>query len=64
VFTATEGAIAACVWSLFLGVVWYRTMKLKQLVKVSMDTVETTGTQWQHHQPTRPSTSFHSAVGE
>lgn len=42
VFTATEGAIAACVWSLFLGVVWYRTMKLKQLVKVSMDTVETT----------------------
>jgi TRAP-type C4-dicarboxylate transport system permease large subunit len=44
VFTATEGAIAACVWSLFLGVVWYRTMKLKQLVKVSMDTIETTAT--------------------
>jgi TRAP-type C4-dicarboxylate transport system permease large subunit len=42
VFTATEGAIAACVWSLFLGVVWYRTMKLKKLVKVSMDTIETT----------------------
>ena len=41
-FTATEGAIAACVWSLFLGVVWYRTMKLKKLVKVSMDTIETT----------------------
>jgi len=42
VFTATEGAIAACVWALFLGVVWYRTMKLKKLVKVSMDTIETT----------------------
>ena len=23
VFTATEGAIAACVWALFLGIVWY-----------------------------------------
>ena len=42
VFTATEGAIAACVWALFLGVVWYRTMPLKRLVKVSMDTIETT----------------------
>jgi len=42
IFTATEGAIAACVWALFLGVVWYRTMKLKMLVKVSMDTIETT----------------------
>jgi tripartite ATP-independent transporter DctM subunit len=42
VFTATEGAIAACMWALFLGVVWYRTMSLKRLVKVSMDTVETT----------------------
>jgi TRAP-type C4-dicarboxylate transport system permease large subunit len=42
VFTATEGAIAACVWALFLGIVWYRTMKWKNLVKVSMDTIETT----------------------
>ena len=42
VFTATEGAIAACVWALFLGVVWYRTMPMKRLVKVSMDTIETT----------------------
>jgi len=42
VFTATEGAIAACVWALFLGLVWYRTMKWKMLVKVSMDTIETT----------------------
>ena len=44
IFTATEGAIAACVWSLILGVVWYRTMPLKKLVKVSMDTIETTAT--------------------
>jgi tripartite ATP-independent transporter DctM subunit len=42
VFTATEGAIAACVWSLFLGLVWYRTLGLRKLVKVSMDTIETT----------------------
>jgi len=42
VFTATEGAIAACVWALFLGLVWYRTLKWKRLVKVSMDTIETT----------------------
>jgi TRAP-type C4-dicarboxylate transport system permease large subunit len=44
VFTATEGAIAACVWALFLGLVRYRTMKWKMLVKVSMDTIETTST--------------------
>ncbi|HET9652919.1 MAG TPA: TRAP transporter large permease [Usitatibacter sp.] len=42
VFTATEGAIAACVWALFLGIVWYRTMHWKKLIKVSMDTIETT----------------------
>jgi TRAP-type C4-dicarboxylate transport system permease large subunit len=42
VFTATEGAIAACVWALILGLVWYRTMTWKMLVKVSMDTIETT----------------------
>ena len=42
VFTATEGAIAACVWALFLGLVWYRVLTWKKLVKVSMDTIETT----------------------
>jgi TRAP-type C4-dicarboxylate transport system permease large subunit len=42
VFTATEGAIAACVWALFLGLVWYRTLSWKRLIKVSMDTIETT----------------------
>jgi TRAP-type C4-dicarboxylate transport system permease large subunit len=42
VFTATEGAIAACVWALFLGLVWFRTLNWKMLIKVSMDTIETT----------------------
>jgi TRAP-type C4-dicarboxylate transport system permease large subunit len=42
IFTATEGAIAACVWALFLGTVWYRTMSWRALVKASMDTIETT----------------------
>jgi TRAP-type C4-dicarboxylate transport system permease large subunit len=44
VFTPTEGAIAAVVWALFLGLVWYRTLSWKMLVKVSMDTIETTST--------------------
>ena len=44
IFTATEGAIAACVWALVLGLVWYRTLSWQMLVKVSMDTVETTST--------------------
>jgi TRAP-type C4-dicarboxylate transport system permease large subunit len=44
IFTPTEGAIAAVVWSLFLGLVWYRTLSWKMLVKVSMDTIETTAT--------------------
>jgi tripartite ATP-independent transporter DctM subunit len=44
VFTPTEGAIAACVWALVLGLVWYRTMTVKMLAKVAMDTIETTVT--------------------
>jgi TRAP-type C4-dicarboxylate transport system permease large subunit len=44
VFTPTEGAIAACVWALILGLVWYRTMTLRMLAKVTMDTIETTAT--------------------
>ncbi len=44
VFTPTEGAIAACVWALFLGLVWYRTLSWRMLAKVSMDTIETTAT--------------------
>ncbi|MFN3809432.1 MAG: TRAP transporter large permease [Roseateles asaccharophilus] len=44
VFTATEGAVAACLWAMFLGAVWYRTLNLRMLVKATMDTVETTST--------------------
>ena len=44
VFTPTEGAIAACVWAMILGLLWYRTMSLKMFVKVCLDTVETTST--------------------
>jgi TRAP-type C4-dicarboxylate transport system permease large subunit len=44
IFTPTEGAVAASIWSLFLGVVWYRTLSFKMLVKVSMETIETTAT--------------------
>lgn len=42
VFTATEAAIAAAVYSLILGGVVYRSLSLKKLLKVSMDTIETT----------------------
>ena len=44
VFTPTEGAIAACVWALILGLVWYRTLSWRMLAKVAMDTIETTAT--------------------
>lgn len=43
-FTPTEGAIAACIWAMVLGLAWYRTLSWKMLVKVSLDTVETTST--------------------
>jgi len=43
-FTPTEGAIAASVWALALGLFWYRTMTWKMFIKVSLDTVETTST--------------------
>ncbi len=41
-FTPTEAAVAAVIWSLFLGLVRYRTMTLRTLAKASMDTIETT----------------------
>ncbi len=44
VFTPTEGAIAACVWGLILGFLWYRTLHFKLFVKICLDTVETTAT--------------------
>jgi TRAP-type C4-dicarboxylate transport system permease large subunit len=41
-FTPTEAAVAAVIWSLFLGLVRYRSMTLKGLAKASFDTIETT----------------------
>ena len=41
-FTPTEAAVAAVLWSLFLGLVRYRTMTLKSVAKATLDTVETT----------------------
>ncbi len=43
-FTPTEAAVAAVFWALFLGFVWYRTLSLRMLLKISMDTIETTAT--------------------
>jgi TRAP-type C4-dicarboxylate transport system permease large subunit len=44
IFTPTEGAIAACLWAMVLGLAWYRTLSWKMFVKVCLDTVETTAT--------------------
>jgi TRAP-type C4-dicarboxylate transport system permease large subunit len=44
IFTPTEGAVAAVIWALFLGLVWYRTLNFRMLIKVSMETIETTAT--------------------
>jgi tripartite ATP-independent transporter DctM subunit len=41
-FTPTEAAVAAVAWALFLGFAWYRTLTLRMVVKISMETVETT----------------------
>jgi TRAP-type C4-dicarboxylate transport system permease large subunit len=41
-FTPTEAAVAAVIWSLFLGLVRYRSMTFKTLTKATRDTVETT----------------------
>ncbi|WP_152046311.1 TRAP transporter large permease [Aureimonas psammosilenae] len=41
-FTPTEAAVAAVIWSLFLGFVRYRTMTFRTLAKASFDTIETT----------------------
>jgi tripartite ATP-independent transporter DctM subunit len=42
IFTPTEAAVAACAWALALGFVLYRTMTPKRLLRVTMDTLETT----------------------
>jgi tripartite ATP-independent transporter DctM subunit len=41
-FTPTEAAVAAVIWSLFLGLIRYRSMTLKSLAKATFDTIETT----------------------
>ncbi|MFC3123165.1 TRAP transporter large permease [Agaribacter flavus] len=41
-FTATEAAVVACVYAFLLSSLWYRTLSLRGLLKVSFDTIETT----------------------
>jgi tripartite ATP-independent transporter DctM subunit len=41
-FTPTEGAIAACAYALFLGVLVYRSLGWRAIAKVSFETVEVT----------------------
>ncbi len=41
-FTPTEAAVAAVMWSLFLGLVRYRSMTMQTLAKATFDTIETT----------------------
>lgn len=41
VFTPTESAVAAVTYALFLGLVVYRTLSWKHIVRVSLDTIET-----------------------
>ncbi|WP_281174417.1 TRAP transporter large permease [Fodinicurvata fenggangensis] len=41
-FTPTEAAIAAVVYALFLGAVVYRTLPPRRLLRISMETIETT----------------------
>lgn len=42
VFTPTEAAVVAVVYALFLGGVIYRTLTWRHLLRVTMDTIETT----------------------
>ncbi|SEJ83634.1 Sialic acid TRAP transporter permease protein SiaT [Marinovum algicola] len=41
-FTPTEAAVAAVIWSLFLGLIRYRALSAKTLSRSVMDTIETT----------------------
>ena len=41
VFTPTESAVAAVMYALFLGLVVYRSLSWRHLVRVSIDTIET-----------------------
>ncbi len=42
IFTPTEAAVAAVAYSMFLGLVIYRTLNWKSMLRVSMDTIEMT----------------------
>jgi tripartite ATP-independent transporter DctM subunit len=42
-FTPTEAAAVACLWALFLGFVVYRTLSVKDLPAILLNTAETTG---------------------
>jgi tripartite ATP-independent transporter DctM subunit len=42
IFTPTEAAIAAVAYSMVLGIFVYRTLDWKKVLRISMDTVETT----------------------
>lgn len=42
IFTPTEAAIAAVAYAMFLGLVIYRTLTWKSILRVSLDTLETT----------------------
>ena len=42
VFTPTEAAVAACAYALILGLIVYRTLTWRRLLRVSFDTIETT----------------------
>lgn len=42
IFTPTEAAIAAVFYGLFLGLIVYRSLSFRDLVQVSLETVETT----------------------
>lgn len=44
VFTPTEAAVAASIYTLFLGTLVYRSLNFKKIVQVSLDTLETTAT--------------------
>jgi TRAP-type C4-dicarboxylate transport system permease large subunit len=41
-FPPTEAAVAAVIWSLFLGLVRYRSMTFRSLAKAGFETIETT----------------------
>lgn len=41
-FTPTEAAVFACAYALLLGLIVYRTLSVRQFIRITMDTIETT----------------------